>query len=113
MEKRIWKVRIKKTYPEATNHVVVGEVLEITPIYLEMKCKAFHFKKPTIASSVLSSLVKTRIFPWHTVSYITVLDSNLDWESAEVSLSQTGDIVITSEENAVIIGGMQTGVDRD
>ena len=31
---RIWKARMKKSYADETNHVIVGEVLEENPIFL-------------------------------------------------------------------------------
>ena len=104
MEKRIWKIRIEKNYPEATNHIVLGEVIKTNLMYIEIKCKVFHFKKPTASSSIFTSQIKTRIFPWHTVSYITVLDSSLNWEETKVVLNKTGDIIINVEENNIKIG---------
>ncbi len=91
---RIWKARMRKAYPDATNHVVVGEVIEENPLYLKMRCRAFHFKRPTVNANISSSDIKVRLFPWEQISYITELPESSDWELAEVGLDEKGDVVL-------------------
>lgn len=91
---RIWKIRMRKAYADATNHVVVGEVLEENPIYLKMRCRAFHFKRPTVNANIATSNVKVRLFPWEQISYITELPDSSDWELAEAGLDEKGDVVL-------------------
>ena len=110
MDKKVWKVRIKKAYADATNHIVVGEVLETTPIYIKLKCRAYHFKKPMQASSgpggIFVSDTKVRIFPWQVISYITELPEDFNWEDAVVELTERGEIILKqSEINVTIKGG--------
>jgi hypothetical protein len=33
-ERKVWKIRTIKNYPEAHNHLLAGEVLEITDSYI-------------------------------------------------------------------------------
>ena len=109
MDKKIWKVRIKKAYADATNHIVVGEVLETTPLYIRMKCKAYHFKKLVQASTgtggVFVSDIKTRIFPWHVISYITELPDGFNWKGAVVELAERGDIILKESDMKISIKG--------
>jgi len=110
MDKKIWKVRIKKAYADATNHIVVGEVLETTPIYIKLKCRAYHFKKPMQASAgpggIFVSDTKVRIFPWQVISYITELPEDFNWEDTIVELTGRGEIILKqSEMNVTIKGG--------
>ncbi len=115
MDKRIWKVRIKKAYPDATNHIIVGEVLEINPNYIRMRCKAYHFKKLLQASAQLQastgpggifvSDTKIRAFPWHVISYVTELPEDFNWEDAAVELTERGDIILKEKEMKVSIKG--------
>jgi hypothetical protein len=91
---RIWKVRMRKAYADATNHVVVGEVIEENPLYLRMRCRAFHFKRPTMNANIVTSDVKVRLFPWEQISYITELPDSSDWERADAGLDEKGDVVL-------------------
>ncbi|MFA5394148.1 MAG: hypothetical protein WC081_03935 [Candidatus Ratteibacteria bacterium] len=109
MDKKIWKVRIKKAYADATNHIVVGEVLEITPLYIRMKCKAYHFKKlvqaATSSNGIFVSDAKVRIFPWHVISYITELPEGFNWKDATVKIAERGDIILNENETKISIKG--------
>jgi hypothetical protein len=91
---KIWKVRMRKAYADATNHVVVGEVIEENPLYLRMRCRAFHFKRPTMNANIVTSDVKVRLFPWEQISYITELPDSSDWERAVAGLDEKGDVVL-------------------
>ncbi|HTW91115.1 MAG TPA: hypothetical protein VMH22_05345 [bacterium] len=85
---------MRKAYPEATTHVVVGEVLEENPLYLRMRCRAFHFKRPTVNANITTSDIKVRLFPWGQISYVTELPDSSDWELAEAGLDEKGDVVL-------------------
>jgi hypothetical protein len=93
-ETKIWKARMKKSYADETNHVVVGEVLEENSLYLKMRCRAFHFKRPTIGANIVTSEVKVRLFPWERFSYITELPEYTDWEGAVAGLDEKGDVIL-------------------
>ena len=94
VDKKIWKIRTKKLYAEETNHVIVGELLEQNPLYVKIRCKSFHFKRPTHPSGIVTSEIKTRLFPWDTIAYIAELPENLQWEQAKAEFSNKGDIVL-------------------
>jgi hypothetical protein len=89
----IWKVRIKKTYPEATNHVVVGELLAENGVFVRLRCRAFHFRRPVKDSNIRTSGIKTRTSPWAVISYVTELPAGFDWEHALAHLDASGDVV--------------------
>jgi hypothetical protein len=91
---KIWKARMRKAYADATNHVVVGEVIEENPLYLRMRCRAFHFKRPTMNANIVTSEVKVRLFPWDKISYVTELPETSDWERATAGLDDKGDVVL-------------------
>ncbi|NOZ64242.1 MAG: hypothetical protein GXO71_04815 [Caldiserica bacterium] len=104
-EKKIWKVRIRKVYPEATNHIAVGEVIEENPSYVKMRCRTYHFKKLlTPQSKFVTSQIKVRIFPWETIAYATELPSSLHWEKAEVELMEDGDLLLKGKEKKEDVG---------
>ena len=39
IERKIWKIRTVKAYPEAHNHIIIGHVLERTDSYVRLDCK--------------------------------------------------------------------------
>ena len=100
---KIWKARMRKAYADETNHVVVGEVVEENPLYLRMRCRAFHFKRPTVNANIATSETKVRLFPWSAVAYMTELPEELDWEQATAGLDEKGDVVLqpTAGEQSV------------
>jgi hypothetical protein len=91
---RIWKVRMRKAYADETTHVIVGEVLEENPVYLKIRCRAFHFKRPTMNANIVTSEIKVRLFPWDEISYVTELTEDSDWEHAAAGLDEKGDVVL-------------------
>ncbi len=91
---KLWKARMRKAYADATNHVVVGEVIGENPLYLRMRCRAFHFKRPTMNANIVASDIKVRLFPWAQISYITELPDSSDWERAVAGLDEKGDVVL-------------------
>jgi len=92
---RIWKARMRKAYADETNHVVVGEVLEDNSLYLKMRCRAFHFKRPMVSANITTSETKVRLFPWEVIAYVTELPESLDWEHATARLDQKGDVLLS------------------
>jgi len=91
---KIWKARMKKAYADETNHVVVGEVLEENRLYLKMRCRAFHFKRPMVNANIVTSDIKVRLFPRDQISYVTELPDSADWERAVVGLDEKGDVIL-------------------
>jgi hypothetical protein len=102
--KRVWKVRIRKPYDTATNHVVVGEVLEETANYVRMRCRAFHFHRPTHDSSIISGDIGIRVFPWTSISYATEIPYDSDWEHVGASLDQNFNVVLALRAGRVDVG---------
>jgi hypothetical protein len=101
---------MRKSYAEETNHVVVGEVLEVTPTYLKMRCRAFHFKRPMVNANIVTSEIKVRLFPWQAVAYVTELPESLNWERAAAVLDAKGDVVLTPAESSQAVA-LREGLD--
>ncbi len=102
--RRVWKVRIRKPYDTATNHVVVGEVLEETANYVRMRCRAFHFHRPTHNSSIISGDIGIRVFPWASISYATELADDSSWEHVEASLDENFNVVLALRAGRLEVG---------
>lgn len=98
IEKQKVIIRMKKLYPNATNHYAIGEIIEENGVYLVVNCKTFHFKNPTINKEIKVGDIKIRIFPWYTISYILPLPEKLNWEEAIPFLNEEGEIILKCDE---------------
>ena len=88
--KRIWKVRTVKNYPEAHNHIIVGEVLERSNPYVRMQCRTFHFGKNLNGTKdIKSGKLSLRIIPWGRIEVVNELDSGFDLNSLEVVFEES------------------------
>ena len=56
---RIWKVRTVKDYPEAHNHLFIGQVLQVTESYVRLDCRTYHFGR--VVNSVKDIKVGLRV----------------------------------------------------
>jgi hypothetical protein len=79
---------MRKAYADETGHVVVGEVLEEYPLYLKMRCRVFHFRRPTVNASITAGETKVRLFPWTSVAYAAEIAEPLERERATAVLDE-------------------------
>jgi hypothetical protein len=95
-EKKIWKVRTVKDYPEAHNHLFIGQVLQMTQMYIRLDCKTYHFGK-TLHSvkDVRQGTQGVRILPWTRIELINELPSFFDYSKAELISNEKGKIVLS------------------
>ncbi len=91
---KIVKVRMGKGYPEAKNHVAVGEILEEQARYLRMRCQTYHFRKYKSERSVKVGGIQVRCFPWERIAVITELPQDIPWEKADFKLNEEGKLVL-------------------
>ena len=91
---KIVKVRTEKEYPEAKNHVAIGEVLEETPQYLRIRCRAYHFGSYKTGQNTKQGEIQVRCFPWERIAVITELPQALQWEKANFKLNEEGKLVL-------------------
>jgi len=96
--RRVWKVRVVKPYPEAHNHLVVGEVLEETATWLRMKGRTYHFGR--VAQRVQDIKVgphEVRIIPWARIEIVNELPASFDYARAKLSEDGKGNVVLTHD----------------
>ncbi|MBA2124302.1 hypothetical protein B9J78_05135 [bacterium Unc6] len=109
MEKRtIVKIRQKKEYPEAKNHVVIGEILEETEHYLRLRCKVFHYRTSNYktAKSVDVGKIKIRWIPWNIITVVTELPSDFNWESAKFKVDGNGKLILEGQYSQEELAGV-------
>jgi len=95
-DKKIWKIRTIKNYPEAHNHICIGEVLDITDFYIRLKCQTYHFRRSVNGpKDVRIGEVGIRIIPWNRIEVINEIEPAFKYSEAKLSLE--ADKVILSD----------------
>lgn len=96
----IWKVRVVKAYPEAHNHLLIGEVLAKDRVCVEMNCRSFHFGRVVNSlKDIRAGDVGVRIIPWAHIEIINVLPADLNYREAELSLDREGNIFLRDSQH--------------
>lgn len=103
-DKRIWKVRTVKNYPEARNHLFIGQVLQLTQSYVRLDCRTYHFGK-TINSikDVRAGMKGIRILPWNSIELINELPSSFDYSKADLVSDEDGKIALSDGKTHCIL----------
>lgn len=105
---KIVKVRTQKNYSEASNHVLVGYVVEFNEIFVKLNCKSFHYKAPTLEQDqVVEGEVGERVIPWVNVECINVLSDHFDWRNAVLDKCDDG-ICLKHKDDATLISRFRT-----
>lgn len=102
--RKIWKVRTVKNYPEAHNHLFIGQVLELTPSYVRLDCRTYHFGKAI--NSVKDIRVGTkgiRILLWNRIELINELPSSFDYSKADLISNKDGKIASSDGKTDCIL----------
>ncbi len=95
-EKKIWKIRTVKNYPEAHNHLLIGEVLESNQSYIRLDCRTYHFgKNVNSAKDVRIGTKGVRILPWNRIELINELPSSFSYSEANLVANKEGKIALS------------------
>ena len=85
MERKIWKVRSVKPYPEAQNHLFLGEVVAAEVPYVELLCHTLHFGRVVnSAKDVRIGAFERRLVPWQRIEVINQLPQSFDCQGAKL-----------------------------
>ncbi|MBN1786871.1 MAG: hypothetical protein JW806_00585 [Sedimentisphaerales bacterium] len=95
-DKKIWKIRTVKNYPEAHNHLFIGQVLSVTQSYVRLDCRTYHFGKAISSIKDIRVGKKgVRILPWNRIEIINELASSFDYSKAEPASDKDGKITLS------------------
>jgi hypothetical protein len=99
---KVVKIRWKKEYPNATNHVCIGEVVRETDAYIVVHGVTYHFRKGapqgfTKGFKVGRSRERVRWIPWSAIALVTELSPDLDWRQSEVEPNEDGRLQLVDE----------------
>ena len=91
-----WKVRAVKPYPEAHNHLLIGQVLERDTTCVELLCRSFHLGRSASSKhDVAVGELARRIIPWNRIEIINRLPDSFDFRQATIHADGKGDISFT------------------
>ena len=97
------RIRCRKAYHGAHNHVLIGRVVEETASYLAVYGKTFHFSRlfDGLKNQVLTGAVTTRIVPWSNIEIAHLQSGSVDFE-ADFGFDEQGNLVLHDAANTVI-----------
>lgn len=102
----IWKVRQKKPYQDAHNHIYLGEVLRENQVYVIMLCVTFHFGKNIDKighQDIVTGMLRVRRIPWSQIEVIHDVAKGFDFKNAELVTDKEGTVVFRDDKSDCII----------
>ena len=103
-EKKIWKVRTAKNYPEAHNHLFIGQVLELTLSYIRLDCWTYHFGRSINSLKEIRAGARgIRILPWSRIEMINELPSSFDYSKADLITTEDGKIALSDGKTNCVL----------
>lgn len=115
---KVVRIRWVKPYPEAHNHVAIGDVLGETPYYLTLHCKTYHFGKNVggrkarlvphkYIGGVVEGEKNVRYVPWSRIEVINELPKDTDWDE-HAQVDEDGSCVLSNKHKTVITRARDT-----
>ncbi len=106
-ENKIWKIRTIKSYPEATNHLLVGRVLAITDSYVRLHSRTYHFNRPVAKPEDMQiGDVMVRVVPWSRIEIINELPENFDYIRSSLIADTEGQVLFQDGKHAFPMGSI-------
>lgn len=104
----VWKVRTVKDYPDAHNHIFVGEVKGITDNYVRLKCKTFHYgRRINALKDVREGAFELRIIPWNRIEVVNELSVDFDVEKSKLMVENSGATTLCCGKLTCVISSAQ------
>lgn len=98
----IWKIRVSKSYPDAKNHIIIGEVIEYNDIFIKLKGRTYHYgKSVNRVNDIVAGDIDTRIIPWHKVEIIHEIAAEFNYVSCQMAQIDDYTMVLTDTETTV------------
>jgi hypothetical protein len=107
--RRIWKVRSIKPYPDAHNHVLIGQVVSRDDACVELMCRSLHYGR-TVSSpkDVVVGAIGKRIVPWSRIEVINELPAGFDYQNAKLEVDQKGGVLFSDGHHSCPIITIQS-----
>ena len=107
----VWKVRCKKQYKGAHNHLVIGQVIEVTDAFVRIQGISFHFKSSVSdIKDVIVGDLSVRVIPWNNIEIANVISENFDFMVATLKMNdETMTIRFADDKHAYVICKRKVG----
>lgn len=100
----VWKIRTVKDYPDAHNHLFVGQVEGITDNYVRIMCKTFHYsRRINTLKDIREGTCEIRIIPWNRIEVVNELSADFDIEKSKLSVDKNGATTLFCGELTCVI----------
>ena len=104
---QIIKVRTVKNYPQASNHVIVGNLLTISSNFLTIRCRTFHFSNVVnaVKTDIREGNLETRYIPIARIELVNDLPNGFAFDTAELQMvTESGNVfLVDDKKNKVLI----------
>jgi hypothetical protein len=91
----VWKIRTVKDYPDAHNHLFVGQVKGVNDNYVRLECKTFHYgRRINSLQDIREGAYEVRILPWNRIEVINELSPDFDVAQAKISIDKDGNTTL-------------------
>jgi hypothetical protein len=95
MDKAIWQIRFVKAYPDAHNHILVGQVVARDAVCVKLLCKAYHFGRVVNRlRDIREGPLSTRIVPWQRIEVVHELPAGFGFRRAWLAADDEGNYVL-------------------
>lgn len=97
------RVRCRKSYENAHNHILIGKVLEENEAYLVIEGRTFHFKRfvDRDCHQIHCGETAVRVVPWDNVEIVNLLGYNVGLR-AEIGFDERGNLILNDKRQTVI-----------
>ena len=93
--RRVWKVRVVKPYAEAHNHLIIGEVIEESLVWVRIKGRTYHFGRSTQRlQDIKVGPNAVRLVPWNRVEVVNELPGSFDYANARLVADGKGNVAL-------------------
>lgn len=95
LDKQIWQIRCVKAYPDAHNHILVGQVIERDAACVKMLCKGYHFGRVVNRlRDIREEPLGMRIVPWRQIEVVHELPASFGFRRAWLAVNDEGSYVL-------------------
>jgi hypothetical protein len=103
-DRRIWKIRTVKNYPEAHNHLLIGRVLQVTASYVRLECRTYHYgRSVNTPKDIRTGDKNIRIVPWNRIEIVNELLPSFNYNEAKLAGDEKANVVLTDGKAKCVI----------
>lgn len=104
-ERKVWKIRTIKNYPDAHNHLLMGEVLEITDSYVRLLCRTYHFGRIiNRPEDIQIGSLMIRAVPWSRIEIINEMPPMYDYRKSTLITNKEGEVLFSDGRHTHHVG---------